>query len=77
MGLLLVLGIGIALVAGTASLGQMGVLGQETGVYDIALVIVFRPDRRRRTRSPFSFATDFRGLDQGFQLGIVRMADDA
>lgn len=60
----LVLGVGIALVAGQAPFGQVRVLLQERCIHQVALVVVFLPDRRRRTRSPFSLGVDLGWDDQ-------------
>ena len=77
MGLILVLGIAIAFVTDAASQAEVEIFAQEPGIHEVALIVVFRPDRRRRARSTFPLASDQGWFDQTFQFGIVRMAGHA
>ena len=55
----------------------MELLADHSLVDQITLVIFFRPDRGRGTRSPFGLAADFRWLDQRLHFVVVGMAADA
>lgn len=66
----------VTVVARTTSIGQVRVLYQEFGIHQVALVVVFRPDRRRCPRSPRSFNMDLRRDNQGFHLFAVRVTGD-
>ena len=68
VGVLLPLARFVPLVAGSASPLEMRILPDQLPVNEKSLVVGFRRNRRRRTRSPFPFfGREGRRLAQGFQ----------
>lgn len=64
----------IAFVAALAAHHDVGVCGEESRVHQVALVVVFRPNRGRGARSPFTLAAYFGRCDQRLQPGTVSVA---
>jgi len=63
----------VPLMTGNAFHGEMEILADHFLVYQITLVIFFRPDRGRGSRSPLGLLAYFRGLDQRLHLSGIRM----
>ena len=58
----------IALVTGYTFHGEVNILAYPCGIYQTTLVIFFRPDRGRRSRSPFALAAYLRRHYQRFHF---------